>query len=819
MNRFQAVIAPAVFFLLSSPLLEAQAPGPPPDSVSIRALDRVVTAQGETIECLILEENPVVGTDLKVKIRTVTTVLEAAKVKQIILRRSPAEAYANWVKWMRKESRSGGSLEAGDKRASAEMALAMWCRTPHVKLEDGGRPIPDMAHKHFVMAARADAGHVPVYPYLLASFIRANPLDQAPLAALNEEVDLYLRAQAGGYSSPDMDFRLAMIMSRRLGISNGAEKFFARVLASGEEASAANRSQRRKAREILSAIYMERAEPDKALGLYEALLQPELTADLNFEGLYNSAVILARTGGVEKTALALDRFSEARKLQPGFLDVDLRLAAIDYASGKPKEAAKRIKAYLAKVPKDLQAEIDLAILDITQGRFSKAEKIFQKALNETGEPSVLLRARLGLGSIEELRGNLSEAEAHYRSAISLSATNPLPALMLTTILIRQDRSEEAAALVTKVRSAHVGSQAVFGACSRLQALIDNRKGDTAKSSANLEFAVDVSPEDPAVLEAAGLAFLRQGKLEQGLGYLTRANKLQEGRPATLNGLGYCNYIQGHHSEAAVFFAQALEALEKGSSSKKAGESAFARDAKIYASHAQSLIRDLEILQVWVDEFENSAEGLINGWNEIELYGIDVAPVDSNVVFKGRQQKAPDGESGIRLLRVYRSRDIERIAVRVRIDSGRVVPSLRMTGPDGTRSALAVLSLYRDFDGRVRVRMRSSKGDDWIEPEEPVAAGDGEATRGPAYVGIVTWAEDTNFHTLEIRKARTSRGALKSNMFNLYFDGEPVAREIQVPGLTTSYQLAVMARTDALGNQSSVTVDNFKVYRAKAKKKK
>ena len=124
----------------------------------------------------------------------------------------------------------------------------------------------------------------------------------------------------------------------------------------------------------------------------------------------------------------------------------------------------------------------------------------------------------------------------------------------------------------------------------------------------------------------------------------------------------------------------------------------------------------------------------------------MSPVDSNGVFNGRQQKAPDGESGIRLLRVYRSRDIERIAVRVRIDSGRVVPSLRMTGPDGTRSALAVLSLYRDFDGRVRVRMRSSKGD-WIEPEEPVAAGDGEATRGPAYVGIVTWAEDTNFHTL------------------------------------------------------------------------
>ena len=809
------IIAPAVFFLLSSTLLEAQAPGPPSDSVSIRSLDRIVTAQGETIECLILDEAPAVGVDLKVKIRTVTTVIEAARVRQIILRRSPAEAYANWVKWLRKASRPGGSLEAGDKRAGAEMALAMWCRTPHVKLA-GERPMPEMAHKHLVMAARAAAGYPPIYPYLLAGFIKANPLDQAPLSALNEEIDLYLRAQAGGYSSPDMDFRIALIMSRRLKIPDGAVVFFERVLAAGEESSAANRSQRRKSREILAAVYMDRGEPEKALALYDALIQPELTADLNFEGFYNSAIILARMGGAEKTAIALDRFSEVRNLQPEFLDVDLRLAALDYASGKPKEAAKRIKAYLGKVPKDLQAEIDLAILDIAQGRFSKAEKVFQRVLNETGEPGVLMRAWLGLGSIEELRGNLPEAEAHYRSAGRLSEANPLPSLMMATVLIRQGRSDEAAALVAEVRSAHVGSQAIFGACSRLQALIDNREGAAAKSSSNLEFAVDVSPEDPAVLEAAGLAFLRQGKLDQGLGYLTRANKLQSGRPATLNGLGYYNYIQGHHSEAAAFFDQALAALKKGSSSKKAEESAFARDAKIYANHARSLIRDLEILQVWIDKFENSASGLIDGWTEIELYGIDVAPVDSNVVFKGRQQKSPDGESGIRLLRVFRSRDIERVAVRLRIDSGRVIPSLRLTGPDGTRSALSSLNLYRDFDGRVRVRMRSSKGE-WVEPEEPVAGAE-SAPRGATYVGIVTWEDDAKFHTLEIRKARTSKGTLKSRMFDLYFDGEQVAREIQVPGLTTSYQLAVMARTDALDTEYSVTVDNFKVYRAKGKKK-
>lgn len=815
MNRSRTLLMLAFFFFLSCFRLDAQAPGPPSDSVSIRPFDQVISDQGEAIDCLILDEAPALGRDLKVKIRTVTTVLEASKVKRIIPRRSQSEAYANWAKWLRKEGRPNGSLDAGDKRAVAELALAMWCRTPHIKLA-GERPAPAMAHRHLVMAARADATFVSVYPYLLASYIKTNSLQQAELAPLNEELELYLRAQGAGYSSPDMDFRIGMIMSRRLGLGDGAVEFFERVLAVGEESSATNRSQRRKARELLSDVYMDRGEHGKALSLFENLLQPELTGDLNFEGLYNSAVILTRMGGAQRLTLARDRFFEAQKLQPAFLDIELRLAAFDYATGKPKEAGKRIKTYLGKVPDDIHAQIDLAVMDITQGRFTTAEKSLRKALDQTGEPAVSMRARLGLGSIQELRGKLPEAEAHYRSAMSQSEGNPLPSLMLASTLVRQGRADEAQDLVVSIRSTHVASQAIFGACSRLQAFIDNHKGETAKSSANLEFAVDVSPDDPAVLEAAGLAFLRQGKLEQGLGYLSRANKLQPGRPATLNGLGYFNYVQGHSSEAAVFFDQALAALKTKSSSKKQPETPFVKETRAYATHARNLIRDLEVLQVWVDDFESSSEGLIDGWNEIELYGIDVASVDSNVVFKGRQQKSAEGESGIRLLRVYRSRDLERVAVRVRVDSGRVAPSLRLTGPDGTRSALSVLSIYRDFDGRVRVRMRSSKGD-WEEPAEPAAEGE-PSFKGAVYTGDVTWADDAKFHNLEIRKTRTSKGVLRSSMFDLYFDGEPVAKEVQVSGLSSSFQLAVMGRTDALGNEYSVTVDDFKVYRVKAKKK-
>ena len=125
MKRLPTLLAAALLSLLPCTLVDAQAPGPPSDIISIRPLDRVVTAGGETIECRILDANPALGKDLKVKIRTVTTLLEAAKVKQIIPRRSESEAYENWAKWLRKEGRPGASLEAGDARASAEMALAI----------------------------------------------------------------------------------------------------------------------------------------------------------------------------------------------------------------------------------------------------------------------------------------------------------------------------------------------------------------------------------------------------------------------------------------------------------------------------------------------------------------------------------------------------------------------------------------------------------------------------------------------------------------------------------------------------------------------
>ena len=68
-----------------SPLV-AQAPGPPSESVSIHALDRIISPSGEVRECLILDPNPTLGTDLKVRIRTVTTVVKAAEIKQIIPR-------------------------------------------------------------------------------------------------------------------------------------------------------------------------------------------------------------------------------------------------------------------------------------------------------------------------------------------------------------------------------------------------------------------------------------------------------------------------------------------------------------------------------------------------------------------------------------------------------------------------------------------------------------------------------------------------------------------------------------------------------------
>ena len=819
-----AICRVAAFVVVSMARAEAQRP--PDEIVTIRHLDRVVRSDGQVVDCEILTPNASVGQTLRVRIRTVTTDLRPEEVSEIIPRRTPREAYDNWSKWLRRErGPATGSIRTPRARAEAELALALWCTSPHPEL-DAEPPMDDRALEHLMNAARVDPSLADVWPHLIARFQRESSLAEAPIETLDKELEFLLIAREAGHSFAEIDFRIARILLERLAVPARAVPYLERVLAEPSAGGSSAAGIRRQARSLLSRALVGIGREAEALELWAPDLDGDPLAPERFDALWESAEILLRLGNPQRLARARELLSQAAAVQPEFPGVELRLAALDYADGLYPAARKRLEGYLSGAGgTDAAARVDLALVEIATGRFAKAEHALREVLAQVSGGATAVRAHLAVGSIAELRGDLTRAAASYEAALRLDDGDVVATLLVAAVRLRSGQPQEAGLLLTALAERHAGSRAVFGACSRLFASVDAAQGDLARAGARLEFAADTSPNDAAALEAAGLALLAQEKVERGLGYLSRAHAIDATRPATLAGLGFYHYRQGDRQRASRLFDEALAALAKRPSG--GADSDDQRATRAWTTHARALLRDLERLEVWVDGFDASDDGLIDGWEEIELYGVEVAARDGVVVFDGRQQNTPEGETGIRLLRSYSSADVERVAVRVRVEKGRVAPLLRLGGPQGSRAALAALEVYRDFDGRTRFRTRDARGE-WNDPDASAAGAEGGASTGGdtgtaasarasdalVYSGGIPWPDDRGFHTLEIRRAEGPARNTKRSVFDLLLDGEPIARNVLVNGLSNDYELGVWARTDALDSEYTVAVDDFKVYRVR-----
>ena len=807
-----AVLAMALFTACcASATLKAQSP--PENLTAIRKLDRLTRKDGEVMEGLIATPNPLSAGEVEIKVRTVTMRVPTSEIASIVPRQTADEAYENWRGWIRKQARSGGELADGRARSTAELELARWCASPHLLL-NGERPRADSAVEHLELAAKADPTHDAVYPWLLAAYRRSHDIATAPTSALDRELRLYFAAKNAGIDLPQAETRVARILLERLALPDEAEVFFRRVVESVSDK--VHEADKRRARAALAEIYRLRGEPARAIEIWQSALDGASADEASFEPLYELAQLHLRSGTRQGLVTARQLLERAQVIQPEYVEILLDLASLDYLERDFKQASLRLKKFLEAVPGHAGAQIDLACVDIEKGQFVRAGKALDKVL--TGQPSADLRSRalLARGMIAELGGQLDAAATAYASAASAQPDAVLPILSSASVLIRQamqSGSTPASTVRTsleQLRSTWAENRWVFGAASRLLALEAAARGAEDEAGRLFEFAVEVSPGDASLLELAGVGALRLGKLEQGGALLARAESLDATRPGTLNGLGYYRYQQGSTDQAAEFFGRALEAL-KGKSTRGFNGSLLTA-AKVYAQDASTLIEDLEVLEVAVDGFDGDNAAQIDGWNEVELYGIEVQPRDGAVLFAGEQSKDPAGETGLRLIRPIESRDLERISVAVRVLQGSPRASLRLGRPEGGSKALVALSIERSQAGRIEVRTRASDGT-WKELEKDAELT--KSTKKPFYPGNVLWPSDTEYHTLEIRRTAGPAREKRSDVFDLWFDGEPVALNVTVSGLSArEFDVAIYGSTDAIGSRYEMAVDNFKVYRVR-----
>lgn len=786
----------------------AQPVHPPADRTVIRKVDVIERKQGRPITGVI----QTVGNwrereSIEVRTaRSVQVTIPTAEIRSVIPRQSVDDIYEGWQDWLRKQS-------GGDRawRSRGELELARWCALPHPDL-DGRPPKADVAVGHLENSVWLDPGRTEAYPLLVAAYLEAHPVLTAPEEVIDREVAIYQRAREAGFSSPAMSHRMGMLLAQRLDLPEQAAPFLEEVLADPSSSD----GQRASCRRALAGVYVGRGEVEKALALYERVLgSGEDSAD-RFGPLLESARLHMRLGGTESRGAARRLLDRAATARPDYAEVLLDLAALDYVEGDLPSAAKRLKAFLGKRPGDALATIDHSLVQARLGKMAAAEKALRGVL-AGNVPTAAARANTALAFVLDQKGDLAGARASYEAALESSPGHVEASLGLASVLLRQKDLERARQVVVKLLDTHAGSRQVFGACCRVLGEIAARGGDLSEASELLEYALDVEGGgDVALLERTGLVFLGLGRLDRGEEYLQRAEGLQAGRPAGRTAAAYVAYQEGEIDEADRLFTTARKAIRALPGSRR---SESEKDLLAYVDQSLARIRDLKDLEVWVDEFEGEDGAEIDGWEKVELFGVEVTRREGRATFRGTQKNRADGETSLVLMRRLDARRFERVTASVRVEAGDVAPALRLHLPEDARRSSAGIEISRSSAGRACLRRMTSKSG-WEEPEPTPAEGEEEGARSRSsrrrleYGGGVEWPLDGRYHTLEIRRSRESTSTRSRTVtFDVYFDGQPVARGVGVTGLSGSeLRTGIHALARELGGRCAFDVENLKVYR-------
>ncbi|MBD3856692.1 MAG: sulfatase-like hydrolase/transferase [Acidobacteria bacterium] len=186
------------------------------------------------------------------------------------------------------------------------------------------------------------------------------------------------------------------------------------------------------------------------------------------------------------------------------------------AEGRIGPATAEFEKAVRLDPEFIEAHVQLANIVASRGQVGAAEIRFKTLLDRHPDNSMVLA---GWGRLLAATGRLEQAQRVLHHAVESDPPSTEAAVDLARVLTALGRNEEATAAFVRA--------ADLGASESPTFLLDwadflQRQNDMEDSLTKIEQAASIAPDDPAVLEALGRAYLDSGRPGEALNILQRA---------------------------------------------------------------------------------------------------------------------------------------------------------------------------------------------------------------------------------------------------------------------------------------------------------
>lgn len=440
----------------------------------------------------------------------------------------------------------------------------------------------------------------------------------------NHELKFYLKLADYYLKKKDFDNEFALyqkalqsdlvnkeVIYFRLGEAYERLRLFVEALDSYEKAVGIN-SNYVEALLNLANLYCLSRDNDSALKIYERLKGLSPAEIKVFEGL---GLLEYQRGNLGKAREILLKIAERPDISAHTLNILGMLFVLDADYSK---ASQYFIKSISNKPDSTSAWNNLGFLYLSANLYPEAEMLFKEYgnLNPTDEVSFI-----GLGYLKWINNKTDEALVLFNSALKMMPDSFAAHYVMGQLYFSQQNFQDAQQNFTWCLS----NLPSFTETLYYLAMISLYQKDYKQAIQYYKaYLNQMSPNLISGMDDFNLSltFVGNSDIKQARKILTENNRLKNYVPS-LNLLAYIDYTE-------LNVEQAMKRFEESISIDKSNANAYARDSL-------ENIRRASNQSTWLDNFERADSNVIGlGWTETEKYGVEIAIVNKQCLFKGVQ---------------------------------------------------------------------------------------------------------------------------------------------------------------------------------------